>query len=54
MSASDPKRTFAQISHVRVKACELGRFPGPRNCLGEASRGEGRPALRREHKRRGR
>jgi hypothetical protein len=46
MSAFDPKLTFAQMSHVQVKACELGRFPGPRSHLGEASRGEGRPALR--------
>jgi hypothetical protein len=29
--------------HMRVNACELGRFPGPRNHLGEASRGEGAP-----------
>jgi hypothetical protein len=31
------------MTHVRVKACELGPLPGPRNHLGEASRGEGAP-----------
>jgi len=33
-------------ANMRAKACELGRFPGPRNHFGKASRGEGRPALR--------
>jgi hypothetical protein len=38
--------------HVRVDACELGRFSSSRDHLAEASRGKRRSTLGREHKRR--
>jgi len=40
--------------HVWMDAHKPGSFPSPRDHLGESGRSERRPALGREHKRRGR